>query len=83
MDDRAAEEGSFQKGVSDQQIRAASDSGGGQRRLGPSSGQRRSLKKWELEFIFSFTFYLERRNNVVFHTVTEQREPSLLQNLQS
>lgn len=41
------------------------------------------LRSGELEFIFSFTFYLERRNNVIFHTVTEQREPSLLQNLQS
>lgn len=56
MGDGAAEEGSFQKGVSDQQIRAASDSGGGQRRLGPSSGQRRSLKEWGTRVYLFFYF---------------------------
>lgn len=38
--------------------------GGGQRELGPA-GDQRSFKEQELEFIFSFVFYVVRRNNVI------------------
>jgi len=59
--------------VSEPQLHVASTSRRRAKQLGLARGQR-SFEERELELIFSFVFYLERRNNVIFFIRTQNKK---------